>query len=53
MLLRISKMAAGLPQIAGLDLSSVLARPDGTEVIDAQVRLQTAEPTDAYLRRLP
>ena len=53
MLLRVSRMADDLPQIAELDLNPVLARPDGAEVIDAQVRLQTAEPTDAYLRRLP
>jgi hypothetical protein len=46
-------MADDLPQIAELDLNPVLVRPDGAEVIDAQVRLQTAEPTDAYLRRLP
>jgi acyl-CoA synthetase (NDP forming) len=52
-LLRVSRMADDLPQIAELDLNPVLARPDGAEVIDAQVRLQTAEPTDAYLRRLP
>ena len=52
-LLRVSQMADDLPQIAELDLNPVLARPDGAEIIDAQVRLQTAEPTDAYLRRLP
>jgi len=52
-LLRVSQMADDLPQIAELDLNPVLARPDGAEVIDAQVRLQTVEPTDAYLRRLP
>jgi acyl-CoA synthetase (NDP forming)/N-acetylglutamate synthase-like GNAT family acetyltransferase len=52
-LLRVSRMADDLPQVAELDLSPVLARPDGAQVIDAQVRLRTAEPTDAYLRRLP
>jgi acyl-CoA synthetase (NDP forming) len=52
-LLRVSRMADDLPQIAELDLNPVLAGPDGAQVIDAQARLQTAEPIDAYLRRLP
>ena len=53
MLLRVSRIADDLPEIAELDLSPVIAWSDGTQVIDARVRLQTAEPTDAYLRRLP
>jgi acyl-CoA synthetase (NDP forming)/GNAT superfamily N-acetyltransferase len=53
MLLRVSRMADDLPQIAELELNPVLARPDGTQAIDGRVRLQAAEPTDAYLRRLP
>jgi acyl-CoA synthetase (NDP forming) len=53
MLLRVSRMADDLPQIAELELNPVLARPDGAQAIDGQVRLQAAEPTDAYLRRLP
>ena len=52
MLLRVSQMADELPQIAGLDLSPVVARPDGVRAIDARIRLQAAEPADAYLRRL-
>jgi acyl-CoA synthetase (NDP forming)/GNAT superfamily N-acetyltransferase len=50
-LLRVSLMADDLPQIAELDLRAV-ARPDGTQAVDAQARIQAAEPTDAYLRRL-
>lgn len=50
--LRVSRMADDLPQIAELELSPVIASPDGTQVIDAQIRIQAAEPTDAYLRRL-
>ena len=46
-------MAGDLPQIAELHLSPVIAGPDGAQAIDAQVRIQAAEPTDAYLRRLP
>ena len=52
MLLRVSQMANDLPQIAELDLSPVFARPDGIRAIDARVRIQAAEPADAYLRRL-
>jgi MFS superfamily sulfate permease-like transporter len=51
-LLRVSQMADELPQIAELDLSPVVARPDGVRAIDARVRVQPAEPSDAYLRRL-
>ena len=53
MLLRVSRMADDLPQIAELELSPVIARPDGAQAIDGRVRLQAAEPTDAYMRRLP
>ena len=51
MLLRISQLADDLPQIAELDLP-VIARPDGARAVDGQIRIQAAEPTDAYLRRL-
>jgi acyl-CoA synthetase (NDP forming)/L-amino acid N-acyltransferase YncA len=53
MLLRVSRIPDDLPQIAELDLSPVITWPDGAQVIDARVRIQAAEPTDAYLRRLP
>ena len=52
MLLRVSQMANDLPQIAELDVSPVFAGPDGIRTIDARVRIQAAEPADAYLRRL-
>jgi acyl-CoA synthetase (NDP forming)/GNAT superfamily N-acetyltransferase len=52
MLLRVSRMADDLPQIAELDLSPVIARPDGVQAVDARVRIQPAEPADAYLRQL-
>ena len=51
MLLRISQLADDLPQIAELDLP-VIARPDGARAVDGQIRIQAAEPADAYLRRL-
>ena len=53
MLLRVSRMADDLPQIAELELSPVTVRPSGAKVIDGQIRIQAAEATDAYLRRLP
>ncbi len=52
MLLRVSRLADDLPQIAGLELSPVLARPDGVRAAGARVRVQSAEPADAFLRRL-
>jgi len=53
MLLRVSRMADDLPQIAELELSPVIARPDGAQAVDARIRIQASEPADAYLRRLP
>jgi acyl-CoA synthetase (NDP forming) len=52
MLLRVSRMADDLPQIAELDLSPVIARPDGVQAVDGRIRIQAAEPADAHLRRL-
>ena len=52
MLLRVSQMADDLPQVAELELSPVVARPDGALALDVRVRIQAAEPTDAYLRQL-
>ena len=51
MLLRVSRMAEDLPQIAELDLS-VIARPDGALAVDGRVRIQAAEPVNAFLRQL-
>ena len=51
LLLRISQLADDLPQIAELDLP-VIARPDEARAVDGQIRIQAAEPTDTYLRRL-
>jgi len=52
LLLRVSRMADDLPQIAELELSPVFARPHGVQAVDARIRLRAAEPADAYLRRL-
>jgi acyl-CoA synthetase (NDP forming)/GNAT superfamily N-acetyltransferase len=53
MLLRVSRMADDLPQIAELELSPVIARADGVQAVDGRIRIQAAEPVDAHLRRLP
>jgi acyl-CoA synthetase (NDP forming)/GNAT superfamily N-acetyltransferase len=53
LLLRVSRMADDLPQITELELSPVVARPDGAQTVGGRVRVQAAEPIDAYLRRLP
>ena len=52
MLLRVSQLADDVPQVAELELSPVIARPDGVLAVDARVRIQAAEPADAYLRQL-
>jgi acyl-CoA synthetase (NDP forming)/GNAT superfamily N-acetyltransferase len=53
LLLRVSRMVDDLPQIAELELSPVIARPDGVQAVDGRIRIQAAEPVDALLRRLP
>ena len=53
MLLRVSRMADDLPQIAELELSPVIARPNGVQAVDGRIRIQASEPADAHLRRLP
>jgi acyl-CoA synthetase (NDP forming)/RimJ/RimL family protein N-acetyltransferase len=52
-LLRVSRLADDLPEIAELDLNPVIARPDGVFAVDARIRLAHAEPRDPFLRRLP
>jgi acyl-CoA synthetase (NDP forming) len=53
LLLRVSRMVDDLPEVAELELSPVIARPDGAHAVDGRIRLQAAEPADAHLRRLP
>ena len=52
LLLRVSRLADDLPELAELDLNPVVARPDGVAVVDARIRLAPAEPQDPFLRRL-
>ena len=52
-LLRVSRLADDLPQVAELDLSPGIARGDGTMPVGARIRIEPAGPPDLYLRRLP
>jgi acyl-CoA synthetase (NDP forming)/GNAT superfamily N-acetyltransferase len=52
LLLRVSQLPDHVPQVAELELSPVVVRPDGAPAVDVQIRIQPAEPADAYLRRL-
>jgi acyl-CoA synthetase (NDP forming)/GNAT superfamily N-acetyltransferase len=51
-LLRVSRLADDLPEIAELDLNPLVARPDGACAVDARVRVVPAAHTDPFLRRL-
>ncbi|WP_405905367.1 MULTISPECIES: GNAT family N-acetyltransferase [unclassified Streptomyces] len=52
LLLRLSRMATDLPQLAEADFNPVLATPGAVIVLDARVRLLPRRPQDPYLRRL-
>ena len=51
-LLRVSRLADDLPEVAELDLNPVFARPDGAPAVDARIRLAPIEPQDPFLRKL-
>ncbi len=51
-LLRVSRLADDLPEVAELDLNPVIAGPGGVRAIRARVRVTPAEPSDPFLRRL-
>jgi acyl-CoA synthetase (NDP forming)/GNAT superfamily N-acetyltransferase len=51
-LLRVSRLADDLPEVAELDLNPVIASPGGACAVDARVRVAAAEHTDPFLRRL-
>jgi acyl-CoA synthetase (NDP forming) len=52
LLLRVSRLADDLPEVADLDLSPVIARPDGVHALNVRVRLARATPRDPFLRQL-
>jgi acyl-CoA synthetase (NDP forming) len=51
-LLRVSRLADDLPEIAELDLNPVIATPSGVHAVDARIRLSPARRRDPFLRRL-
>jgi acyl-CoA synthetase (NDP forming) len=51
-LLRVSRLADDLPEVAELDLNPVIARPDGAWAVDARVRVAPVQHPDPFLRRL-
>jgi acyl-CoA synthetase (NDP forming) len=51
-LLRVSRLADDLPEVAELDLNPVIARADGCLAADARVRIVPAQAADPFLRKL-
>ncbi len=52
LLLRVSRLADDLPEVAEMDLSPVIARPAGAEPTAAHVRIAPTVPRDPFLRQL-
>jgi acyl-CoA synthetase (NDP forming) len=52
-LLRVSRLADDLPEVAELDLNPVIARPDGVTAADARIRVSSRRLADPFLRQLP
>jgi len=52
LLLRVSRLADDLPEVAELELDPVIARAGGTQVAVARIRLAPAVPRDPFLRQL-
>ena len=51
-LLRVSRLADDLPEVAELDLNPVIARSDGVFAVDARIRITPAQQQDPFLRKL-
>ena len=52
LLLRVGRLADDLPEVAELELSPVIAGPDGVAVVNARVRVSPYQPQDPFLRKL-
>jgi acyl-CoA synthetase (NDP forming) len=52
LLLRVSRLADDLPEVAELDLSPVIARPHGVFAMDARIKVAPCPPQDPFLRKL-
>src|SRR5262249_62269376 len=51
-LLRVSRLADDLHEVAELDLNPVVATQHGVHAVDARIRVAPAQPQDPFLRRL-
>jgi len=51
-LLRVSRLADELPEVAELDLNPVIARPHDVQAVDVRIRIAPTTPSDPFLRRL-
>jgi hypothetical protein len=51
LLLRVSRLADELPEVAELDLNPVIAAHDGVQAVAARIRVSPARPRDPFLRR--
>jgi len=51
-LLRVSRLAGDLPEVAELDLNPVIATASGARAVDARIRVTPAQPRDPFLRKL-
>ena len=52
LLMRVSRLADDLAEVTDLELSPVIAGPDGVVARRARIRLAPYEPKDPFLRRL-
>ena len=52
LLLRVSRLADELPEVAELDLNPVIAAHDGVQAAAARIRVSPTRPRDPFLRRL-
>ena len=52
LLLRVSRLAEDLPEITELDLSPVIAGPDGARIVEARIKVRPCQPQDPFLRQL-
>jgi acyl-CoA synthetase (NDP forming)/RimJ/RimL family protein N-acetyltransferase len=52
LLLRVSRLADDLAEVAELDLNPVIVRPDGAHAVDTRIRITPVTPQDPFLRQL-
>jgi acyl-CoA synthetase (NDP forming) len=52
LLLRVSRLADDVPEVAELDLNPVIAKPGGVRVMAARIRITPVQPQDPFLRKL-